>query len=73
VRLRRRCSLCFTISLKSAAGRISHGPYFTPRVLGDKLNGMIQVSRLEHQFAAELLLGLGLGTISGRDSAVLPI
>jgi hypothetical protein len=60
------------MSIKSGRRRISHGPYFTPG-FGDKPNGMIQVSRLEHQNAAELLLGLGVGTVGCRDLALLPI
>src|SRR5277367_1428743 len=42
-------------------------------MLRHELNGMIHVTRLKHQNAAELFLGLRIGTVGRRDFAVLPI
>ena len=42
-------------------------------MLGHELNGMIHVPRLKHANAADLFLGFRIGTVGGRDFAVLPI
>jgi hypothetical protein len=42
-------------------------------LLRDKLNGMIEVSRLKDLNAAKLFLGFRIGTVRRRDFAVLPV
>src|SRR5207253_5146051 len=42
-------------------------------LLGDKLNGMIEVSRLKDLNAAKLFRGFRIGAISRRDFAVFPV
>src|SRR5258708_39734750 len=42
-------------------------------LLRDKLNGMIEVSRLKDLNAAKLFLGFSIGAISRRDFAVFPV
>src|SRR6266542_4285031 len=42
-------------------------------MLRDKLNGMIEVSRLKDEKAGELFLGFRIGAVGGRDSAVFPV
>jgi hypothetical protein len=39
----------------------------------DKLNGVIEVSRLKNEKAAELFLGFCIGSVGGRDFAVFPV
>src|SRR5260370_40091715 len=41
--------------------------------LCDKLNGVIEVSRLKDLNAAKLFLGFRIGTVGRRDSAVFPV
>src|ERR1700722_8000868 len=43
------------------------------RMLRHELYSMIQVPRLKDENAAELFLGFRIGTVRGRDFAVLPI
>src|ERR1022692_1695656 len=42
-------------------------------MLRDKLNGMIEVSRLKDLNAAELFLGFRIGAVGRRDFAVFPV
>jgi hypothetical protein len=42
-------------------------------MLRHELNRMIHVARLKHKNAAQLFLGFAIGTVGGRDFAVLPI
>src|SRR2546425_11350385 len=42
-------------------------------MLRDKLNGLIEVSRLKDEKAGELFLGFRIGVISRRDFAVFPV
>src|SRR5712671_3434996 len=42
-------------------------------MLRDKLNGVIEVSRLKDEKAGELFLGFRIGAVGGRDSAVFPV
>src|SRR5258708_3078614 len=43
------------------------------RLLGDKLNRMIEVSRLKDLNSAKLFLGFRIGAVRGRDFAVFPV
>src|SRR5262249_29395605 len=42
-------------------------------MLRDKLNGMIEVSRLKDEKAGELFLGFRIGAVGRRDFAVFPV
>src|SRR6266849_11077599 len=42
-------------------------------MLRDKLNGVIEVSRLKDENAAELFLGFRIGAVGRRDFAVFPV
>src|SRR5579872_3776585 len=60
--------------------QIHHRPYLNRSesklkawLLGDKLNGVIEVSLLKDLNAAKLFLGFGIGAIRGRDFAVFPV
>src|SRR6476660_5203420 len=62
----------FLISVKSQR------PYLNRSILHawmlrDKLNGMIEVSRLKDVNAAELFLGFRIGAVGRRDFAVFPV
>src|SRR5215472_11502840 len=46
---------------------------FQGRMLRHELYGMIHVPRLKDENAAELFLGFRVGTVGGRDFAVLPV
>src|SRR5579864_7185581 len=61
-------------------GQIHNWPYlnrskskFKAWLLGDKLNGVIEVSRLQDLNAAKLFLGFRIRAIRGRDFAVFPV
>jgi hypothetical protein len=41
--------------------------------LGDKLNGMIEISRLKDLNAADLFLGFRVGAVGCRDFAIFPV
>jgi hypothetical protein len=42
-------------------------------MLRDKLNGMIEVSRLKDEKTGELFLGFRIGAVGRRDFAVFPV
>src|ERR1700733_1297778 len=48
-------------------------PILQTRMPRHELNGMIHVPCLKHEYAAELFLGLRIGTVSRRDFPVLPM
>jgi hypothetical protein len=52
---------------------LEYRPILQRRMLRDELNGMIHVPRLQHKNAADLFLGFRIGTVGGRNFAVLPI
>jgi hypothetical protein len=74
------CSLSALLTLFYYFGQIRNRAYLDGAKsmlkawkLGDKLNGVIEVSRLKDLKAAELFLGFRIGAVGGRDFAIFPV